>query len=147
MDPFSAISLAGIIVQFVDFSSKVVAKSQQIHKSVNGALLGHDDIELLTKDLLNLHQGLLIPLRPPGTTPGLSQEESELEILRQHRDDVAREILAALDSLKIRGEKTRWKSIRNALKSVWNANQLATLEARLAAFKHEINTRILVSLS
>jgi hypothetical protein len=34
-----------------------------------------------------------------------------------------------------------------ALKSVWNADDLTTIEGRLAKFKDEINTRILVSLS
>jgi hypothetical protein len=147
MDPFSAISLAGTIVQFLDFTSKILSQSQQIRKSVDGAVVGHADIELLTKDLLDLHQRLRMPLRPAGATTVLTREESQLGTLCENCDDVARELLSALDNLKIQGDKTKWKSIRKALKSVWNANHLTTLEGRLAKFRDEINTRILASLS
>jgi hypothetical protein len=101
MHPFSAISLAGSIIQFVDFSSKVISKSQQIPKSAHGALPGQVDLELLTKDLLDLHQGLRTPLCPMATAPGLNQEESQLESLRECCDDVAREMLSALDAIKV----------------------------------------------
>ena len=37
LDPLTAIGLAGNIVQFVDFSSKIVGKANKIYESVDGA--------------------------------------------------------------------------------------------------------------
>jgi hypothetical protein len=38
MDPLTAIGLAGNIVQFVDYGSKIAGKARHIHNSSNGTL-------------------------------------------------------------------------------------------------------------
>ena len=47
LDPMAALGLAGNIVQFVDFSIKLVGKVHEIHKSVDGALAENLDIEIV----------------------------------------------------------------------------------------------------
>src|SRR6187402_1695249 len=51
MDPLSALSLAGTIVQFVDFTSKMLSDSRQLYQSTSGFLDAHEQIELVTADL------------------------------------------------------------------------------------------------
>jgi hypothetical protein len=60
MDPLAALSLAGTIVQFVDFGSKLLATGRELYKSTNGSLTVNDEIELVTSDLL----AITLKLRP-----------------------------------------------------------------------------------
>jgi len=49
LDPMSALSLAGNIVQFLDFSIYLVGKAHEIHKSVDGALSENLDAEVVAR--------------------------------------------------------------------------------------------------
>jgi hypothetical protein len=59
MDPFSALSLAGTIVQLADFGSKLLTSGVQLYRSSTGALKAHEKLELITGDL----QSVIIKLR------------------------------------------------------------------------------------
>jgi hypothetical protein len=52
LDPFTALSLAATIVQFVDFGSKILSDSREIYKA--GSISDHGDIKLITTDLAAL---------------------------------------------------------------------------------------------
>jgi hypothetical protein len=54
MDPLSALSLAGTVVQFVDFGCKLLAEGRQIYQSSSGRLNTNEEIELITNDLQTL---------------------------------------------------------------------------------------------
>jgi hypothetical protein len=73
MEPLVAIGLVGNIVQFVDFSSKLISKTAE-------------------------------------------------------------------------GGKSKWKSFRKALRSVWSKEKVLEIERRLSTFRDEINLRIVVDL-
>lgn len=54
MEALAAISLAGNILQFLNFTGDAITKSRQIHASISGTLKEHDHQEGLTTDLKNL---------------------------------------------------------------------------------------------
>jgi hypothetical protein len=54
MEALAAIGLVGNIVQFVDFSGELIAKSVQLYHSYDGALPENVDIEVVTKHLVVL---------------------------------------------------------------------------------------------
>lgn len=51
MDPITAISLVGNIVQVVDFSWNIISKSTELYKTGKSALVGAPIIEAATVDL------------------------------------------------------------------------------------------------
>jgi hypothetical protein len=53
MDPLSALSIAATVVQFIDYGTRILSKTNQLHKSVDGAL--DENIEL-EKASLQLQQ-------------------------------------------------------------------------------------------
>lgn len=61
---------------------------------------------------------------------------------------VADELLGRLEKLKVAKEAKhrKWKSFRQALKTVWNKKDLDDLSARLSAFRDELQFHILLSL-
>jgi hypothetical protein len=57
MDPLTAVSLAGTILQFIDFSSKLVAGTYEIDRSVSGATAENEDITTVISDLKEIRPG------------------------------------------------------------------------------------------
>lgn len=58
MEVLATISLVGNIVQFVDFSYKLISGSAQLYSSVKGALVENSEIEVVAKDVVLLHKKL-----------------------------------------------------------------------------------------
>lgn len=49
MDPVSALSIAAVVVQFVDFGAKTLSKSHELYRSSRGALNENIETEAATK--------------------------------------------------------------------------------------------------
>jgi hypothetical protein len=139
MDPLTVIGLVGNIVQFVDFTSKLLSKAGEVYRSADGALVENTDLEIVANDLISLCS----PRNPNTTIPS---DNPALDALWSKCEEVGKELLEALAKLKIQGQKTKWKSFRKALKSVWSKEEIEALLKRLSSFRDELNLRILVDL-
>jgi molecular chaperone GrpE (heat shock protein) len=135
MDPITAVSLVGTIVQLVDFSIKVVSKSTELYRSGRGVLTENTQIETATKDLSKLNAQL-----KQSTAAG----DTELQVLCQACSDVADQLLAALAQVK--GKEQKWQSLRKALRSILSKEEIRQLEFRLASFRDQLNRRITIRM-
>ena len=138
METLAIIGLVGNIVQFVDFSGKLISKSTELYQSSEGALAENIDTETATNHLVWLNS----KLQNAATTTG----DSALESLCKSCGTAADELLAALDKVKVKGKQDKWKSIRKSLQSVWSKEKIEELERRLAGLKEELNLHVVVNL-
>ncbi len=53
LDPFTALSLASSVIQFVDFGVKLLNESAELYHP--GSLLKHEDFETITNDLIDVN--------------------------------------------------------------------------------------------
>jgi hypothetical protein len=97
MEALAAIGLVGNIVQFVDFSGKLVSKSVQLYYSNNGALVEHVDIETATKHLAVLNKKL--------KDDAISVGDGALQSLCLSCQNAAIDLLVALDQVKVKATK------------------------------------------
>jgi hypothetical protein len=72
MDPLSALSVAGNIIQFIDFGGRLLSKARELYKSPVRSLAVHDEIILATTDL----EALVEKLRQ-SVCSNLGNEEGE----------------------------------------------------------------------
>jgi hypothetical protein len=56
------------------------------------------------------------------------------------------DLLGALAKLKVQGNKTKWKTMRKAIRSVWSKEKVHDLEHRLSSFRDELNLHITVKI-
>jgi hypothetical protein len=138
MEALAIIGLVGNIVQFVDFSGKLISKSTELYQSSEGALAENIDIETATNRLVLLNS----KLKNAATATG----DNVLENLCQLCITAAEKLLAALDKAKVNGEQQKWKSMRKALRSIWSKEEIGELERRLSKFREELNSHIVVDL-
>jgi hypothetical protein len=145
MDPMTALSVAGTVVQFVDFASKIVSKGWRLYRSPDGALLEHRVFELTTRDLMSMIERLRSSLPKEGST-SLNQGDQALAALCEQCTSVGATVLAGLKALKIQGKNSPWRSFRQALKIVWDTEELNAVADRLVSIRRDVETHILFSL-
>jgi hypothetical protein len=161
MDPVTALALAGNILQFVDYGHKLLARAGELYRSTAGSLAVNDQIELVTTDL----QTLISKLRLSFPSDDASDDKCEKRCEDGGGDDsghdasstfeeicdgaanVATELLEKLASLKVQpGKHRKWKTLKQAVRTLWSEERIETLLERLSRFKQALETRILFSL-
>jgi hypothetical protein len=136
METLAIIALVGNIVQFVDFTGKLILKSTELYQSGEGTFAENVDTETATNHLALLNN----QLKDAAAITG----DGTLASLCKSCGTAADELLATLDKVKVKQDKR--KSIRKVLQSVWSNEKIEELERRLARFKEELNLHITVDL-
>lgn len=62
MESLAALSLAGTVVQFVEFATKVAKGSHEIIQSAQGLTIEHGQFNVLTEGLQEMCDGLKKPI-------------------------------------------------------------------------------------
>lgn len=148
MDPFTGLSLAGNIIQFIDFGGRLLSNARELYKSSVGSLAVHDEIILVTADL-----DVLVKKLRKSMYSGLGSEgdDDRWKNLREICDEaamVAEELLERLETLKLNFDSKHrgWDTIKLAIRSLWNEKEITNLSDRLATLKGALKTRVLLSL-
>lgn len=146
MDPMSAISLAGTVVQFVDFSVKLVAKSSEIYNSGQGASLRNIELEGVAKNLSSLTTRLK-QRTEKACAFAVSEDEVALRSLCNRCCEIGQELLKTLDSAKVHGTNAKWKSVRQALKEIIGGDRIKEMYESLTRCREQIVVLLLVIIN
>ena len=141
MDPLTAFSLACGVIQVVDFSMKVLAKCKEFHD--HGALSEYQEVEEITKHLTNLRLDALPP-HSSGTTQ--TPDDRELRELLKTCSETAEQLVAKLQTLKIKGSHKKRQAIVKTVKAFREKKEIQDLEKRLNSYHRVLDTKILVNL-
>lgn len=139
LEPLSALSLAAAIIQFVDFSSKILVTGYETYRSANGTTQEQVDLQQLTHSLYKFQDQLGTPSKQQ--TP----DRKILEELARTCSSFAGDLLLLLDSLKVKeqGLLRTWDSFRKACRSVRKKGEIKRLEGLLDSISRQINSRLL----
>lgn len=149
MEALTALSLAGTVVQFVDFGTKLLSDGKGLYKSSTGALKVNEEFELVTADLRALNTkcrfGCSWPVeRPCGP---ITEDQHDFEKICDGAAKVAEELIGRLNELKVKGSKHRkWESFQQALKSAWSKEEISSLLKRLSNFRDALLNQVLFSI-
>jgi hypothetical protein len=134
MEAFTAIQMISSIVQLVGFSSECVAKGMQLYRSTDSVLDENAAIEVAAMHLTGLNDEV--------RNAASSVTHPQLRDLCDKISAASSELLGVLVELKLQGTKTRCKSMRKAIKSVWGKAKVQDLENRLNVLRDELNLHI-----
>lgn len=142
MDPLTALSLAGTIVQFVQFAAQIV------QATVSGASPVQEELETRTLALRDLITKLRIQRSPGNVYTSLPSAadppDKTLQSLCDGCADIADELLARLERLKVEGKHKLWKNFQKAIESQWSQKELESLSRRLSEFRILLDTHLLI---
>lgn len=134
MDPLTALQVAGTILTFVDFGSKLLSATSEFYK--NGVSPANEVIEFAIGQVSTVATKLL---HSEDLGPDLEQVCAKT-------NELAAELLGKLESLKIKEQKKVWGSFQKAIETVWTRDEISELQARIRTLREAMDTRILVSL-
>ncbi|CZR45804.1 uncharacterized protein FPRO_15020 [Fusarium proliferatum ET1] len=134
MDPLSSVGLASNILQFVEFSVKLVSKGVEIYSSTDGAPVQHAD---LRASLDNLRE-LAAPFRQRKNLR-LSRDPDEIRIVQTAIacNETAHDLQDALDGL-VATPHSMTSSVLKALQSVWVQGKIDYMVGRLEGYRSDL---------
>jgi hypothetical protein len=152
MDPLTAFSVAGTVIQFVDYGTKLLVGAHGLYKSTSGVLTANQELELVTVDL----RGVIRKLGSLTTEGGTVQDADEKELqetflkIRDEATRLATELMSKLERLKVkedlRGHQRAWASLFKAIESAWSKDELHEMILKLETLKEAMETRLFFSL-
>ena len=148
LDPMSALSIAASAVQFVDFARMIVCKTKDLYLSTDGVLQENKQTETVTMRLKELAKSIRVPATPPLSNSGSSLTNSRLQKICMECSSVSTELLERLHQLKVpdQSKDRKWKSFRQALKSVWSKREIDNMGKKLSDLRAELDTEVLIQL-
>ena len=147
MEPLSAINAIGLaanVLQLLDISLKIVSKAKTIRQ--DGRLPEHRDIQTVTTDLQGVNLKLVDCLDNSSETYDLHGDDEALRKLCLCSSQEADKLVQLLLRIQKGGNSSRYKSFRQALKTVYKKEDLNQLRSNLQEYRTQLNTRLLVSL-
>ncbi|KAN0095186.1 hypothetical protein V8E51_015897 [Hyaloscypha variabilis] len=149
MDPVSAFGLAASVVQFIDFTERLLRGTYYIYKSATttGDTKINFDLITVTSSLKTLNEDLQSSLIRE-TADGRTIPKSEQEIGKICKDcsELADQLISGLEKLRLQRQDDLWESFRRALQTIWSKKQIESLEKRLEAFRMHLMLQINASL-
>lgn len=141
LDPFTAISLATAIVQFVDFGSKLITKGYEIH--ANGALQENIDLTAITADLHAFTDRIVLDSSNTSAKP--TSEEQALQKVAKICAEISQKLLNILTSLEVskQGDFRSWTSLRASVRAAFRARDIDKLQNKLHHVTEQLNSHLL----
>jgi hypothetical protein len=136
LDPLTAIGLASAIVQFVDFSSKLVSETKELYHSTQ-----NEELQAVTQDLRELCTKLS---SAQGRAASVEPSTDELALLELSGSckAVADELVAVLEKLRVKSVHEKWGSFKIALKGAMKKEKIESIRARLDRIQSQLQIRL-----
>lgn len=145
----AALSLAANIGQMVEYSIRIDSKSKELRDSLDGSIPENRHKTVVTESFLNASSKLSNYLESCRVgARSLSSEDERLKDISSACGAIASNLLDELERLRlVSGTKhVRWKSYRQALKTVWGKGKLDHLSHTLETYRNELKTILQISI-
>ncbi|KAL2116945.1 hypothetical protein VTJ04DRAFT_9113 [Mycothermus thermophilus] len=134
MESLAAIGLAANIAQFTEYIWKLMSKTYKIYQK--GSSNEFIELELIAEEL---------QYRAKAINERNTSGEGPLNQLAADCISLTNELLDAVRSLKLRESGNKWGSFRQALKTVWKADEIKALQDRVDRIGNTLSQHLLVT--
>lgn len=132
MEALTALGLAGNIIQFTDYAVKLVSEAREVYASAKSTTAEVQTLATISKNLSSLTSGIDIRgARILG-----------LENLVSQCQNIAEQLLSAIDSLQVHGNKTAWKSFVVALRAVRRQDDIDKLRRQVGELQNALASQL-----
>jgi len=132
LEGLAAFGLAGNIIQFVDYSSKVVSKFKEIHHSISGTTKNAVDLTIIYQDLEKICSDLSVGIAQASQPPdGLTR-------LAMKCAQCTEELLQTLSKVRAKDPRSKWQSARAALKLGWSSSEISRMQETIMEYRCQL---------
>ncbi|MCJ1384760.1 hypothetical protein MMC17_007878 [Xylographa soralifera] len=147
MEALAAVGLASSVIQFVDFTSQLLSKGQEFYRSVDGTLVENVEFVAIAEHFRSLKEDLTESTVALADARQPSPAEEDLQRVAARCEQVALTFLTLLNGLKITGHPQKWKSFRQALKTMWSKDEIEEMLQKLRLLREELAVHLLIVIS
>jgi hypothetical protein len=146
LDPFSALSLAGNVLQFVDFGTRLASHMVELYQSASG--ITEDDAEIL--DLT--HQFKLLAERLSVVVPEAEDEANTVVDRKSFQAFLslcrikATGLITLLEDLKVDRSHKLWSSVRQGFRFARKKKDIKELVEKISFLRDALNSYLLALL-
>ena len=155
LEGFAALGVASNIVQFVEFGCRLFSQSKKVYRSSSGLADEAEELENITRSLSRLSNNLvakysacsqpssddfdidqeyrmghILPIQPANPIENYSDEADLMPIVVDCKN-VADELSAALNQLRVKGPRKKWQCFRVTLKRIWKPETIDEMSRRM----------------
>ncbi|KAM0552653.1 hypothetical protein ACHAPJ_007750 [Fusarium lateritium] len=135
-DPLTALGTASAIITLLEFSWKILSNTKNVYQSATGQNDDNLVLAIVARDVKSLGDNIIAS----------TFTENDMEDLVRTSQDIAEDLLKAIDNLKVKGDRTVWKSFTIALKDVWGKRKVEEFSRRLAKLQLQVASHIQLCL-
>ena len=146
LEALAALSVAGTVLQFVEFAGKIIKRSFEIARDVNGEAQPERGLRTVTVDFAYLASKIQRPLRLEDSFGPPTQDEQSIIDVCHGCESVAQELLGRLKGLDGHGKPRPFEAFRRAIVITWTRRERNKLTQELHIYQRALNIRILVGL-
>jgi hypothetical protein len=132
LEALAAIGLAGNILQFIDFTAKVLNSANELKASASGFTKDAESVAQVTTSLKGLCDKLATGQYAHQNVPG------GLLKLMEQCNACCQELLTILEQSRAKPGASKWRRIEQAFLSVRKKSELNDLRSRLQEFRQEL---------
>jgi hypothetical protein len=146
MEPLSALSIATAVIQFLDFTGKIVSGTWQIYRGQPPKKTeANSDVASITESLHGVTKSLQASKNKSRLQPWSSQDAA-ISKLAESCTEVGEQLLTLLNRLRAQSNHRVWPSFRTALRTVWSEKDIERLCQTLENYRQQISMHILIAL-
>ncbi|KAF2791989.1 hypothetical protein K505DRAFT_376359 [Melanomma pulvis-pyrius CBS 109.77] len=146
MDPFTALSLAASIVQFVDFGTRTASKISELYHSASGLTQNQDEILESARRFEKLAEKLSRVSLPEENDASVIVDHASFHALLLSCKSRATDIIAMVEDLKVQKSRALWGSIRQGARGSRKRHEIEQLVAKMKELHDFLNTYLLALL-
>ncbi|KAF6812297.1 hypothetical protein CMUS01_13088 [Colletotrichum musicola] len=143
MEALAALGLASNMLQFVEFSTKIVRGASNVYQSASGLLVELQDVAAITESL-GLHMNKLAP--PPAVDHAQNAGNDPLVELANGCRKTCAELQQVMEKIRGKEPGSRRDSLRVAWRALRQKEKLEELEKRLDRYRSQILTQLLFDM-
>ncbi len=139
-EALAAVSLAAIVVQFIDVGTRFISNGYKIYRSGQDRTSKIPDLQKTTKDV----QDIMEKLQSSGSSRvDVHGDESGLQTLVASCKSAANELLISLQKINVANKGRKRDAFVTAFKIIWKDEELKSLQVKLDGFKQELVLHLL----
>ncbi|KAF4966307.1 hypothetical protein FSARC_5979 [Fusarium sarcochroum] len=142
MEALAVASLTGNILQFIEFTSRMISSTHQI--SAAGSKKEHLELETIAEELRRSSRIINTQRLSDNVEPD-SEADNTLAQISKQCIDVTDQLLAALNFIKRKSGASKAKNFYQALKSEWKAGEIEALQRRVDRIGDALNRHLMTS--
>jgi hypothetical protein len=133
MEALTALSVAGNVLQFVQFLAELVNDTRQIYSTAAGATSQNQNIEDIYGKLIDFNARLQSVPLSQDLGPGTLKHCEALAASAASCKGDCEKLIAMVEKLKVKDGKAprQWRSFQAALAGVWGSSDIKQLKKRI----------------